>query len=252
MAKLQTVRRVEPRVYPVGRAVVLHGFGEPDLAGRRYSIEGRRVQSVLFGRLALLIAYVDQAGYAPVELERRRDDRTWLSTEARFHERVAARASAHGAFVPARLLNVFPHRIALDEAAAEYGARWSRSLTKFADKREFALHVFAGPHAAPGGESYLLRVAAHASRTVRRIPLKASDAIVAQVGDLWRGCARHASAVRRVEGVPARGLLGSSVYLVAEREAESVPLLVTKAAIAGAELGLTYYLEGPRAPFSFV
>jgi hypothetical protein len=90
------------------------------------------------------------------------------------------------------------------------------------------------------------------SRSVRRIPLKAKDEIVARVAELWRGCAGHATAVRRVEGAPARGLLGSIVYLVAASEAESVPLLVSNAALAGAELGLTYYLEGPRAPFSFV
>jgi hypothetical protein len=207
---------------------------------------------VLSGRLALFIAYVDQAGYAPDEVERKRDDAAWLRTEARVHERVAARAAAGGAFVPTRLLQVFPHRLALEEAAAEHDARWARSLTRFAEKREFALHVFAGPHTAPGSEAYLLRVAAHVSRSVRRIPLKAKDEIVARVAELWRGCASHATAVRRVEGAPARGLLGSIVYLVAASEAESVPLLVSNATLAGAELGLSYYLEGPRAPFSFV
>jgi hypothetical protein len=185
-------------------------------------------------------------------VERRRADENWLRSEARLHEQVAARASGAGSFVPARLLQVFPHRLALEEAAADHEARWSRSLTRFAEKREFALHVFAGPHSAPSSESYLLRVASHVSKSVRRIPLKASDEIVARVGELWRACAGHATAVRRIEGVPARGSLGSLVYLVAASEAESVPLLVAKASVAGAELGLTYYLEGPRAPFSFI
>ena len=231
---------------------MLHGIGEPSFAGRRYTIEGRRVQAVLFGRLALLVSYVDQAAYARDEVERRREDENWLRGEARLHEHVAARVSAAGSFVPARLLEIFPHRLALEDAAAEHDARWARSLTRFAEKREFALHVFAGPHTAPVNDSYLLRVALHVSKSVRRIPLKASDEIVARVGELWRACAGHATAVRRIEGVPARGSLGSLVYLVAANEAESVPLLVANAAIAGAELGLTYYLEGPRAPFSFI
>lgn len=213
-----------------------------------------------FGPLALLVSYVDQTAYAPDELERRRADETWLRSEARLHEHVASRASSAGSFVPARLLQVFPHRLALEDAAADHAARWSRSLTRFAEKREFALHVFAGPHSAPPSESYLLRVASHVSKSVRRIPLKASDEIVARVGELWRACAAHATAVRRVEGaaarrgegVSARGLLGSLVYLVAASEAESVPLVVANASVAGAELGLTYYLEGPRAPFSFI
>ena len=77
--------------------MLLFAVGSPELASRRYTIEGRRVQAIRFGRLALLLGYVDQAAYASEELERRRDGLPFLRTEARIHERAVERASALGA-----------------------------------------------------------------------------------------------------------------------------------------------------------
>jgi hypothetical protein len=251
MAKPQVAPRVQPRVYPAGRSVVFHGFGVPELAGRRFTIDGRRMQALRFGRLALLVSFVDATAFAPEEVERQRCDVDWSAREARLHERAIGRALAHGTFVPARFLSVFAHPLALEEAAAEHYARWCRSLTRLGGKREFALHVYAGPHAALGGDPYILRVAAHASRSMRIALPKVDDAIVAALKELLSGCSAIATAVRRVEGVPARGLLGSSVYLIPEADGDVLRMLVSKASLSGAARGLTYYLEGPRAPFSF-
>ncbi len=252
MARTQTAPRVQPRIYPAGRAVVFHGFGAPQLAGRRFVVDGRRFVAVRFGRLALLISFVDQAAYAPDEIERRRADSDWFRTEARYHERAVARASAMAPFVPGRLLTVFSHPLALEETAAESYARWSRSLTRLGGKREFTLHVFAGPHAAPGGEPYLLRVAARATRSTRVPTPKLADDVAGALEEVRGSCEAQATALRRIAGAPARGLIAAVVYLVDEEKCELLKMLVTKAALAGKALGLTYYLEGPRAPFSFV
>jgi hypothetical protein len=252
MARLQAAPKVQPRIYPAGRAVVLHGVAAPELAGRRLVIEGRRVQAVGFGRLALVIAFVNQNDYAAEELERRRADPLWLRTEARIHERTVERASLQAAIVPARLLTLFTHPAALEETAREFYARMCRSLTRLGAKKEFVLHAFAGPHAPPGGEPYLLRVTAHVARSTRCEAPKAKGEIARALQEIWRTCGALATAVRRIEGASARGLVGSLALLVPDSETEKLKMLVSKASIDAAALGVSYYLEGPRAPFSFV
>ena len=250
--RLQTAPKVHPRIYPAGRAVVLHGVAAPELAGRRFTIEGRRVQAVRFGRLTLVIAFVSQNDYTGDELERRRSDPVWLRIEARIHERAVQRASLQAAMVPARLLTIFTHPAALEETAREFYARMCRSLTRLGGKQEFVLHAFAGPHAPPGSEAYLLRVTARVARSTRSEAPRAKDEIARALAEIWRTCGALATAVRRIEGAPGRGLLGSLALLVPDSDAESLRMLVSKASIEAAPHGMTYYLEGPRAPFSFV
>jgi len=251
MAKAQTAPTVQPRVYPAGRAVIFHGFGAPELAGRRFTVEGRRVQALRYGRLALLVAFVAQTDYAVDELERRRSDDGWLRIEARVHERTIERASLHGALVPARLLSVFPHPAALEEAATEHYARWCRTLTRLGAKREFVVHAFAGPHVAPGGAPYLLRIVANASRSPRVLTPKLGVEIVTQLQTLWRTCGALATGSRRIVGPPMRGALGSVAYLVPDHQTVALRAALASASESGIAAGLTYYLEGPRAPFIF-
>ncbi|MFZ1126060.1 MAG: GvpL/GvpF family gas vesicle protein, partial [Candidatus Baltobacteraceae bacterium] len=175
MSKSAAVRRVESRVYPAGRALALFGIGDAGLLGRRLVIDGRRLQGLRFGRMALLVAYVDPLEYAPDEIERRRSRESWLWNEARIHERAVERAATHGAVVPARLLTVFPDWDALERSAGEHAARWSRALGRIGVQRECVLHVFVGPHAPPGREPYLVRVTARATRG-RRAPALEGDA----------------------------------------------------------------------------
>jgi hypothetical protein len=251
MAKAQTSPTVQPRVYPAGRAVIFHGFGAPELAGRRFTVEGRRVQALGYGRLALLVAFVGQNDYALDEIERRRLDEGWMRTEARVHERAIERAGLHGALVPARFLSVFPHHAALEEAATEHYPRWCRTLTRLGAKREFVVHAFAGPHVAPGGAPYLLRVVANASRSPRVLTPKLGVEIVTQLQALWRACGALATGSRRIVGPPMRGSLGSVAYLVPEHQADALRAALAAASQGGVAAGLTYYLEGPRAPFIF-
>jgi len=239
-------------MYPAGRAVVLLAVCSTELAGRRLTIEGRRVQAIPYGRLALLVAFVDQDTYAHDELERRRNDAAWLATEARILEHAVERMRTNGAIVPMRLLTAFPHADALEEAARESYARWSRTLTRLGGKRECALHLYTGPHAPPAGEPYLMRISGRASRTGRAPAMKAAPAVLGHAHSVWRACASVATATRRVQTGGRRGALWSAVMLVPENGVATLAAALEASAEAGALLGVTAYLEAPRAPFTFV
>jgi hypothetical protein len=242
---------VRPRVYPAGRAVVVLAACAPELAGRRLMVEGRRVQAVRFGRLALVLEFVDGSAYAPEAIERGRDDESWLAAEARLLEGAVERMRAHGAVLPMRLLTVFAHPEALEETAREQYARWSRSLSRLGTKRECVVHLFAGPHVPPGGSPYVLRVARRASRTGRAPAFKGESAVIEHARRVWRECSEIATAARRIaEG--ARGSLFSAAMLLEPEAVDPLGNVLDRAAEAGRPLGVSAYLETPRAPFSFV
>jgi len=243
---------VEPRVYPAGRAVLLFGVGPASLATRRFTVEGRRVQGVRLGRLALLVSYVDVAAYSADELERKRTDRDFLRTEARVHERAVERASVHAAVAPARLLSAFEHPAALEAYARAQYARWCRALPRLGDKREVVVQIFAGPHAPPAREPYLLRVTPYVARTARNWQPKCERRFEEHVRSLASACAAVASAARRIALPAKRGALYSAAFLVDAPGADALRGALADRSAAGVALGITAYLEGPRAPFSFV
>ncbi|MGP6156101.1 MAG: GvpL/GvpF family gas vesicle protein [Vulcanimicrobiaceae bacterium] len=232
--------------------MALFGAGDAGLAGRRLVVDGRRLQALRFGRLALLVAYVDPLEYAPDEIERRRGRESWLWNEARIHERAVERAATHAAVVPARLLTVFPDWPALEQAAREQAARWSRSLGRFATQRECVLHVFAGPHSPPGREPYLVRVTERAARRGRAPAIQGEPRVCEHVAALRRACSEATAATRRIEPSSERGALLSAAFLTGDAGLDSMRRIVERSAEAGASLGVTAYLEGPRAPFTFV
>jgi hypothetical protein len=151
-----------------------------------------------------------------------------------------------------RLLTVFPHSGALEDAAREQYARWSRALTRLGSKRECVVHLYAGPHAPPGGEPYLVRISQRASRTSRPPAIKAEPSVAAHAQLLWQACAGIATATRRVQTGGRRGALWSAALLVNERDVAALSALVAASAENGARLGVSAYLETPRAPFTFV
>jgi hypothetical protein len=200
----------------------------------------------------LLVAYVDPLEYAPDEIARRRSHESWLWNEARIHERAVERASTHGPVVPAKLLTVFADWPALERSAGEHAPRWSRALGRIAAQRECVLHVFVGPHAPPGREPYLVRVTERAARSGRGPALKGDAQLCEHVSALRRTCAEAAAATRRIEPSAERGALLSAAFLTGETGLETMREAVERSAEAGASLGVTAYLEGPRAPFTFV
>jgi len=231
---------------------VLLAVCSPELAGRRLVIEGRRVQVVRFGKLSLLLSFVDQAAYAADEVERKRDDAAWLACEARLLEQAVERARANAAVLPMRLLTIFAHSAALEENVRENYARWSRALTRLGSKRECVVHLFAGPHARPGGEPYLVRNSLRSTRSGRVPALKADAAVAAQAQQLWNACSGIATATRRIATGAKRGALWSVALLIDERDLAALSAIVEAAAQAGAPLGISAYLEMPRAAFTFV
>jgi len=228
------------------------GACAPDLAGRRLAIEGRRVQAIRFGRLALLLSFVDGNAYASDAIERRRADVTWLAAEARLLEGAVERARVHGAVLPMRLLTVFAHPETLEESAREHYARWSRALARLGTKRECVVHLYAGPHASPGGSPYVLRVAERVSRTGRPPALKGRTPVIEHARRMWRACAEVAFATRRVPISSERGALWSGAMLLDENGVEALASVLSDSVEIGGPLGVTAYLEIPRAPFSFV
>lgn len=240
-----------PNLHPAGRAVTLLAACGPELAGRRLVIEGRRVFSVRFGRLALLLSYVDPAQYGPSELERRRSDAAWQAQEARIHERAVERASAHGHVLPLRPLTVVAGTDVLEGYVREHAPRWTRGLARLGNKRECAVHLYVGPHAMPLSEPYLLRVAGRANRS-NRAPIITARAEIAQHAQrVWEACSARAQGVRRIRGPERRGDLWAAALLVAPSDVGPLAEAVEGCAAVGATLGITAYFEGPRAPFSF-
>jgi hypothetical protein len=230
----------------------LLGVCAPELAGRRLMIEGRRVQAVRYGRLALLLSFVDQSGYSVDEIGRRRGEPGWLAAEARLLEQAVERSRAIGTVLPMRLLTVYPHAAALEENVSEHYARWSRALTRLGSKRECVVHLYAGPHSAPGGEPYVVRISQRSLRTARAPGIKAAPEIAAHAHQLWYACTKVATATRRVQTGDRRGALWSASLLVNERDVATLTALVEASAEAGARLGVSAYLETPHAPFTFV
>jgi len=255
MANARAARQVagpSPRLYPVGKAIVLFAVCAPELAGRRLSVGGRRVQAIRYGRLALLVAYVDRNEYAAVEVERRRADAAWFSAEARVLETAVERVATHGRVLPQKILTVLPHAEALERYAREHNDRWTRALGRLGSKRECAVHLYAGPHAPPGGAPYVARVASRAARSGKAPAFPSESAIARHALAVWNEVTSLAIATRSVGPGERRGALWSAVLLLDEGDVPALAAMLERSIVAGKELGVTAYLEGPRAPFTFV
>jgi hypothetical protein len=70
--------------------------------------------------------------------------------------------------------------------------------------------------------------------------------------EVWQACTSVAQAARRIAPGERRGVLWSAVLLLAAADVTVIAKVLERSAVAGAALGVTTYLEGPRAPFSFV
>lgn len=256
MSKSQAAPTVEPRAHPVGRAIAVYGIVPGALAGRRFTVDGRRALIVRSGRLGLVTSYVDPVEFGPPEIERRRSDRKWLCAQARHHERVLDRLNALGSVLPTPFLTTYEDVGALENAVRMRGARWYRALARLGGKREYGLHVFAGPHAAPDAEPYLLRVsqrAVHERPGPRRSarPRITRPPREAHLSELWDACVATAVAARPFDAPGVRGFAFGAALLVDDRGDEALRATLAALGPAGHELGVSAYLEGPRLPFTF-
>jgi hypothetical protein len=244
--------QLAPRVYPAGRAAVVLGICDRSLAGRKLVIDGRRVSAIAYNRVALLVSFVDPAAYEAELLASLRADPVRFALEARILEQAVERASASGAIVPVKALTVYPDSDALELAAMENAARWSRVLSRLGTKRECVVHVYLGPHVPPGGEPFVARISARSSRSGRTPALRGDERVIAHAAKLWQSCSEAAIATRRVRSSPERNALWTASFLVNESDVEAFELLVERSSEKGAPCGVTAHFEGPRLPYSFV
>lgn len=243
---------LRPRISPVGRAVLLLGICAGESAGRRLTVDGRRVQTVRYGSLALVVAFVDQAAYDAEEVARKRVDAAWLAMEARALERTVDRFSIVADVLPMKLLTVYPDAEALEAAAHVRHARWSRALARLGDKRECVVHVYGGPHLRPGAAPYVARVSACALRTARMPAFAGEPSVVMPLEALFRDLDALAISSRRVPAERIRGARFITALLLGESDVVALHGLIDRWNAAVSHIGLTAYMEGPRRPFSFV
>lgn len=222
------------------------------MAGRRLVVDGRRAVVLRLGRLGLITSAVDAREFSPEGLAQRRADRKWLRAQARHHEHVLERLRAAGDVCPAPFLTVFESVDAFDAASQEHYRRWSRALSRVSGKNEYGVHAFAGPHALPDAEPYVLRVAQRATqgRVSARIRAGATP-LEAHLRDLWEALRSSATTTRRFDLRGLRGFLLGATLLADERGETLLRASLSALAPAGHELGVSVYLEGPRPPFSF-
>ncbi len=228
-------------------AVQLFGVVPAALAGRRFVAGGPPATAVSFGNLALVIRDVDSAQWNPQALEARRSDHDWLAHEAAIHQRVLERAMHAGPVVPARFWTIFEGRDALDDAVQSNSERWRKALARLAGKQEYCLHVYAGPHLASHHEPYVTRVIPCAVQAQ-----SFEGAHAEHLGALWKACSALASASRRIEPLPNGHYVFGATYLLRRSGLREFRAALMRFAVAAREIGLTYYLDGPHPPFTFV
>lgn len=229
------------------KPVQLFGVVSADLAGRRFVADGKTAAAVAFGNLALVIRDVDPAEWNPQSLTTNLADRAWMLHQASVHQRVLERAMHAGPVVPARLCTVFEHRDQLQDLVASNAERWRKALLRLAGKQEWCLHVYGGPHVASHHEPYLLRVAAAASQTPAF-----EGAEGEHLAALWKACGALASGSRRIEPLANPRYLFGGTFLLRRARLRQFRAALLRFAVAARELGLTYYLDGPHPPFTFV
>jgi hypothetical protein len=253
VSKSSALPKVERRMFPAGRALHFFGVASGELAGRKFQVAGERALAIGFGRLSLVVRYVPHEQWSGETLERRRSDEKWFLAQAALHELVLERAMMRGPIIPAEMLTIFPHLDELEDVARANYDRWRRLLARVAGKEEWLLAVYHGPHLLKSERvPYMVRVNPLTSRAGKlRIP-PIDEPIATHLTALWKACGSVAAASRQVElwGGPHH-VFGVSL-LIASNRVEAF-----KSALEGLDgsargLGLSYYLEGPRPPYTFV
>nr|MDQ6931519.1 GvpL/GvpF family gas vesicle protein [Candidatus Eremiobacteraeota bacterium] len=158
------------------------------------------------------------------------------------------RAMHAGAVVPAQLCTVFEDRDQLDELARSNEQYWRKSLLRLAGKQEWCLHVYGGPHVASHHEPYLMRVSASVAQGEPPVDGPAGEHILS----LWKACGALASGTRRIEPLSNPHYIFGGTFLLRRAHLRQFRAALMRYAVGAREFGLTYYLDGPHPPFTFV
>lgn len=253
MSRTSALPSVERRVFPAGRALHFFGVAGGDLAGRKFQVAGERATAIGFGRLSLIVRYVQQEDWSSQALEQHRADERWFLGQAVLHELVLERAMMRGPVIPAEVLSVYPRLDDLEHVARANYDRWRRLLSRFAGKEEWMLHVYHGPHLLDlRRKPYVLRAVPATTRAGKLRILEVAEPIANHLNALWKACGALATAARQVEpdGGP-KHVLGAAFLFPSNRIGAFRAALEAQDG-AARQLGLSYYVEGPRPPYTFV
>lgn len=216
------------------RGVALVGIVEGTLAGRRFSVDGVRVEALPYRDLALLVRPLRGPEVALV------GDATWIAREETVLLRLCDRLSVKAALLPARPGTVFASSGDLDAAAEQRYRRWRRALGRVAGKQEWLVLGYAGPHPVPGACS---------SAPLGKTLTGRRAVVAAPFLDLWKATSDLASHARLIAPRDPRAAFGAA-FLVAAEHASAFRALLARA-VAFGTAGTTIYHAGPRAPFHF-
>ncbi|TAM61194.1 hypothetical protein EPN52_03205, partial [bacterium] len=101
----------------VRRGVALLGVAEESLAGRRFSVEGVRVEALAFRDLALLIRPLRAADVAHA------GEAAWMAHAGHVQRRLCDRLAVKAALLPAKTGTIFASSSELDAAARQSHGR---------------------------------------------------------------------------------------------------------------------------------
>ena len=225
--------------------------------------------------IAALVSVLDGAVYSPSAIERASGDVEWLSPRAVAHDRVLTWASDHGAVIPLPMFSLFSGESAVQRMLSDRGPQLSRTLSRVANGREYALRVYridaelapavvglsprlselartAG--AASIGQRYLLE---RKLETEKKAEMRVvTKQIVEEIVDALSRSALsvHRSAIPKTPAADgSRGtMVLNAAYLIAPAALEAFQRTLTALVERHGAHGFRFDFTGPWPPYHFV
>jgi hypothetical protein len=232
--------------------------GHPGVAAP--GIEGRPVEPIRHGGLAVLASEVPAERYSDEALRRRLEDLETVEALARSHDAVLDAALRAGDVLPFRMCTLYETPEAVVAALGREAGRFAETLERLRGKAEWGVKAFVKPRAeaaaggrAASGTEYLAR-----RRAERQAVAEGADALETAAADIHARLADRASAAvmarlqdRRLSGRSEEMILNGA-YLVPRTDAADFSALVVSLAERYAEHGLELTLTGPWPAYHFV
>jgi hypothetical protein len=220
-------------------------------------VEGRPVEPVVHGELAVLVSAVPSERYTSEALQQRLEDMAALSALARAHDEVLDAALRAGDVLPFRMCTLYETPDAIRAMLAAEAGRFGAVLRRLHGRAEWGVKGFAATRAEPvtasrpgSGTEYLARARARRDQAVEsREGLEAAAAEVhAALASRAAGAVLSRPQDRRLSGRDEEMILNGA-YLVAHAAAEA--FAERFAELRDRHDGLTLELTGPWPPYHF-